>query len=102
MKYTTAKSNMLADTYTPVSVYLKLRDIYPEAILLESTDYRAADNSFSYLCFAPLASINWMGNTISVSPYKGSKSANKIKVAEDVFTHFENFRLGFKEDENRS
>ena len=48
---------ILADTLTPVSVYLKIRDRFPGSILLESSDYHANDNSFSYICCNPIASI---------------------------------------------
>ncbi|MEM9001429.1 MAG: anthranilate synthase component I family protein [Bacteroidota bacterium] len=48
---------ILADTITPVSVYLKIRDKFPNSILLESSDYHANDNSFSYICCNPIASI---------------------------------------------
>src|SRR5690606_21873440 len=56
-KITTTYKRLLADTLTPVSVYLKLRDRYPNSILLESSDYHGAENSFSYICCSPLASI---------------------------------------------
>ena len=42
---------------TPVSVYLRLRDRFPNSILLESSDYHGAENSFSYICCSPMASI---------------------------------------------
>lgn len=48
---------MLSDTTTPVNIYLKIRDNYPNSLLLESSDYNSADNSFSYICFNPIASI---------------------------------------------
>ena len=48
---------ILADTITPVSVYLKVRDQFPGSILLESSDYHANDNSFSYICCNPIASL---------------------------------------------
>lgn len=47
---------LLADTLTPVGLYLRLRDRYREALLLESSDYHARDNSFSFICLEPLAS----------------------------------------------
>lgn len=47
---------LLADTITPVSIYLKIRDIYPNSILLESSDYHGNENSFSYICLKPVAS----------------------------------------------
>jgi len=56
-KLKTSYKQILADTITPVSVYLKIRDKYPNSILLESSDYHANDNSFSYICCNPIASI---------------------------------------------
>ena len=53
----THHKKIIADTITPVSVYLKIRDRYPNSILLESSDYHGNDNSFSYICFNPIASI---------------------------------------------
>ncbi|MDP5168862.1 MAG: anthranilate synthase component I family protein [Bacteroidia bacterium] len=48
----------LADTVTPVSAYLRLRDTFAINLLLESSDYHTAENSFSYLCCEPIASIS--------------------------------------------
>ncbi len=56
-KLQTHFKKILADTITPVSVYLKIRDKFPNSILLESSDYHANDNSFSYICCNPIASI---------------------------------------------
>ncbi len=55
IKINTQYRHLLADTVTPVSVYLKLRDVFAESILLESSDYRGNDNSFSYICSDPVA-----------------------------------------------
>ncbi|MDO4230371.1 MAG: anthranilate synthase component I family protein, partial [Capnocytophaga sp.] len=48
---------IIADTITPVSIYLKIRDKYPNSILLESSDNQAGSNSFSFICFCPIADI---------------------------------------------
>ena len=56
-KLKTHFKKILADTLTPVSVYLKIRDRYPNSILLESSDYHGNENSFSYICCNPIASI---------------------------------------------
>jgi anthranilate synthase component 1 len=48
---------MLADTQTPVSLYLKLRDKFPNALLLESSDYHGTDDIYSYICLEPVAGI---------------------------------------------
>lgn len=55
---------ILADTITPVSIYLKIRDKFPHSILLESSDYHGNENSFSYICCKPIASISVKGKTI--------------------------------------
>lgn len=46
---------ILADTITPVSIYLKVRDRYAHSLLLESSDYHGSENSLSYICFDPMA-----------------------------------------------
>ncbi|MBX3257207.1 MAG: anthranilate synthase component I family protein [Chitinophagaceae bacterium] len=40
---------MLSDLYTPVGIYLRVRDRFRDTVLLESTDYHAAENSFSFI-----------------------------------------------------
>jgi len=45
----------LADTITPVSIYLRLRDVFPNTILLESSDYHSRENATSYVCAQPVA-----------------------------------------------
>lgn len=48
----TIKTNsltMLADTQTPVSIYLKIRDIFPGSVLLESSDFHHLDNCYSFI-----------------------------------------------------
>lgn len=47
----------LADTTTPVSIYLRLRDVFPNTILLESSDYHSRENATSYVCAEPIAGI---------------------------------------------
>jgi len=74
MKYklTSYHKKILADTITPVSVYLKIRDRFPNSILLESSDYHANDNSFSYICCNPIASIKIKDELITQSFPDGS------------------------------
>lgn len=48
---------LLSDIYTPVGIYLRLRDRFRDTILLESTDYHAADNSYSFICINAIAGI---------------------------------------------
>ncbi|PKP32328.1 MAG: anthranilate synthase component I [Bacteroidetes bacterium HGW-Bacteroidetes-17] len=53
IKFNTRYKKLLADTITPVSTYLKLRDQFPNSLLLESSDYHSRENNYSYICCEP-------------------------------------------------
>ena len=46
--------SLQADTYTPVGIYLRLRDAFPQSLLLECSDYSSRHDSFSYICLKPV------------------------------------------------
>ncbi|MBR7029971.1 MAG: anthranilate synthase component I family protein, partial [Prevotella sp.] len=56
-KYQTNSKTILADLYTPVGVYMRLRDLYPQSALMESSDYHDANNSRSFIGLNPIASV---------------------------------------------
>src|SRR3954447_4945023 len=53
----TTVKKMLADVYTPVGIYLRLRDRFRDTILLESADHHAAENSYSFICINAIGGI---------------------------------------------
>ncbi len=53
-KIKTTYKKLIADTVTPVGIYLKIRDKFSNSILLESSDYHANDNSYSFICCKPM------------------------------------------------
>ena len=55
--YRTNTKKVLGDMHTPVSIYLKVRDLYPQSVLMESSDYHSGENSLSFIALCPLASI---------------------------------------------
>ena len=55
--YTTTSKTILADLYTPVGVYMRLRDLYPQSALMESSDYHDSNNSRSFIGIDPIASV---------------------------------------------
>jgi anthranilate synthase component 1 len=87
---------ILADTITPVSVYLKIRDKYPNSILLESSDYHANDNSFSYICCNPIASIKIQNEIITQTFPDGSNLISKITTNTNVSDEIHKFTKRFK------
>lgn len=87
---------ILADTITPVSIYLKIRDKFPNSILLESSDYHANDNSFSYICCNPIASIKVQNEKIIQSFPDGSHLTHLINSETNVVEHIHKFTMRFK------
>jgi len=53
----TLTTQLPGDTFTPVGIYLRLRDIFPHALLLECTDYSSRQNAYSYIAIKPFAGI---------------------------------------------
>ena len=70
--YTTKTRKILADLYTPVGVYMRLRDIYPQSALMESSDYHGSENSRSFIGVHPMASIA-VGHGIVTTTYPDGK-----------------------------
>lgn len=55
--YTTQYKTILGDLHTPVSTYLKVRDLFPQSALMESSDYHGSENNRSFIGLNPVASI---------------------------------------------
>jgi anthranilate synthase component 1 len=53
----TSCKRMLADVFTPVGIYLRLRDRFRDTVLLESTDHHSSENSYSFICINAIAGI---------------------------------------------
>jgi anthranilate synthase component 1 len=80
----TEHKKILADTLTPVSAYLKLRDVFPHSLLLESSDYHANNNDFSYICCNPIASIALKNGTLETLYPDGTSDSIIIDTATDI------------------
>lgn len=96
----THQKKILADTITPVSVYLKIRDRFPNSILLESSDYHANDNSFSYICCNPIASIKIENEVITQQFPDGKTTETNINANTDVVDIIHRFGQNFKVEDN--
>jgi len=76
IKINTIFKKRLADTITPVSIYLRLRDVFPNTLLLESSDYHSRENSVSYVCADPVAGIILQDGKLS-SYFPGGEKEQK-------------------------
>lgn len=94
---------IFADTITPVEVYLKIRDIYPNSLLLENSDYMLANNNYSFICFNQIGYIKIKNNEITFS-YPGeavtsmqlSKNEKVSDVIHKYLDRFETSKSDFK------
>ena len=100
-KLYTAHRRMLADTTTPVSIYLRLRDVFSNSILLESSDYHSRENSMSYIAFDPIAGISLDEKSLKTYFPDGSnheKDAAGLDLKEQVSKFRNSFESAVPDD----
>jgi anthranilate synthase component 1 len=94
-RVTTEVLSCLSDLVTPVNMYLRVRDRFPETLLLESADYRGSENSFSYLCVKPLATIRGeLTEVVELGPGERSERRELTAPAE-LLNALDSFCAGF-------
>jgi anthranilate synthase component 1 len=84
-RYQTKSKKLLSDLHTPVSLYLKLRDVYPKSALLESADFHGNENSLSYIALCPLASIGINSGQATASYPDGKEVIMPLNKTVDGF-----------------
>ncbi len=91
----TEVKQILADTITPVSVYLRMRDLFPQSILLESSDYHTSEDSYSFICLQPFASFSVEGGRITIRDGSGNVEERKtgpgISVPDEMNAFIQSF-----------
>ena len=80
-KFHTSSKTILADLYTPVGVYMRLRDLYAQSALMESSDYHDANNSRSFIGLNPIASVAIGHGVATVSYPDGSTFQHEVNKA---------------------
>ena len=98
-KLYTSHKRLLADTTTPVSIYLRLRDVFPNSILLESSDYHSRENSLSYVCCDPIAGIVLSGDKLETYFPDGKREQYPLGDL-DLKKHVSDFRNQFESTSN--
>jgi len=93
-KITTTYKKLLADTTTPVSIYLRLRDVFPNSLLLESSDYHSRENSVSYVCCEPVAGLVLNNGQLKTTYPDGSVEKHDAGQFE-LTTHINDFLTRF-------
>ncbi|HYG21110.1 MAG TPA: anthranilate synthase component I family protein [Ohtaekwangia sp.] len=98
MKYTltTHSKKLLADTITPVNIYLKLRDVFAGSILLESSDYHGHENSLSFICCDPIASFQVVDTAVEMQFPDGTVKKEQVSAVGQVTELLDRFRNSFE------
>ena len=89
--YTTHSKQVLGDLHTPVSIYLKVRDMYPQSALMESSDYHAGENSLSFIALCPLASIGINSGIVTTTYPDNSRREEPLSKTFHVENAFNRF-----------
>ena len=90
----TKVKKMLADVFTPVGIYLRVRDKFRDTILLESTDNHVAENSYSFIGINAIAGIEITDTKSIEFKLPGQQpervAINKTNEVPDQLWHFMN------------
>jgi anthranilate synthase component 1 len=94
----TKHKKILADTLTPVSVYLRVRDVFPHSLLLESSDYHENNNDFSYICCNPIASIELKDGQLRTQFPDGTEEILQVDKQTDLPEKIHRFSQWFESE----
>ena len=101
-QFKTNCKKVMGDLHTPVSLYLKIRDAFPQSALLESSDYHANENSTSFIGLKPIAHIDInRGDCIETYP-DGMIVKNRISESYTISDALNNFIKNFNINGNNT
>lgn len=101
--YHTASKKVLGDLNTPVSVYLRVRDAYPQSALMECSDYHDGKNSRSFICLHPIGSVSVEHGTGVMKFPNGEEARTPITNTDDTARLINQFLQSFRiEGDNQS
>ncbi|SCY22864.1 anthranilate synthase component 1 [Nonlabens sp. Hel1_33_55] len=94
-KPNTSHQVILADTMTPVGIYMRLRDKYPGSILLESNEYGQRSNSYSFICCNPVATFEIDYEKVSITTPDSKIEEQSFSIDYDLVKGLEDFKNRF-------
>ncbi len=95
INFTVNTKEILADVLTPVAIYLKLRDVFPNSVLLEGADFKAGENQYSFIALEPIAGIKAMGQKVELNYPDGKEETIKLAKPQDAIDILSNFSKAF-------
>lgn len=91
---------MMADLYTPVGIYLRIRDKFPGSVLLESADNKSRENSFSYIAIKPIAGMEINKDQLEYKYPSEKETQAPVKDKNNITGELMDFIRNFKSDGN--
>lgn len=90
IKFKSITKNIIADTVTPVGLYLKFRNKFANTLLLESSDYHSKEESFSFLCVDPVVTIKAENHHLNLSHGAQQLESKKLENTNfyDIFQSY--------------
>lgn len=89
--FTLRSRDLPGDLNTPVGTYLRVRDLFPQSVLMESSDYHGAENNRSFIGLAPIASISIAHGLVTTTYPDGSRLERPLDGKYDVAAAFDDF-----------
>ncbi|MEO8583521.1 MAG: anthranilate synthase component I family protein [Flavitalea sp.] len=98
IKFETVCKKLLADIFTPVGIYLRVRDRFRDTILLESTDHHVSENSYSFICInaiggIEISSMNSMEIKFPGQPPEKNAITNTSEVPQQLWNYMQRFDI---------
>ena len=98
--FRTRCKKLLADLQTPVGIYLKIRDVYPESALLESSDFHGGENSFSFIGIDPVARFTVSKTIVTTAFPDGTQASFPLLPTDNLAEIFHTYLQQFRQGEN--
>src|ERR1700712_982146 len=98
IKLETSCKKMLADVFTPVGIYLRVRDRFRDTILLESTDHHVSENSYSFICINAIGGIEISTTTSMETKFPGqpvekATISSYSEVPQQLWNYMQRFEI---------
>jgi anthranilate synthase component 1 len=85
-KFRTVSKVLSGDLHTPVSLYLKLRDVYPMSALLECSDFHVNENSLSFIVLGPVAEVGVNSSEATMTFPDGKRTVRRLREGGEGYT----------------
>lgn len=95
---TSRYKRLLADVITPVGIYLRIRDHFASSILLENSDYHGQNQGYSYICFDPIAGIEYKGGVLTTTLPDQDQPVSRYVTPKQFLNALGDFKTSFSAD----